>query len=196
MRVITHSEKDLIQKLKNGDELSFRVIFDKYKNKLYSYALKLTKSEEFAEEVVLDVFLKIWLNRGKINPDLSFNAFLFKITKNASLNFIKKAALDKALKKQLRNYFDEIHNETENAIISADYDRSFNKAIENLPPQQQMVFKMHRVDGKTHAEIADYLKLSKGTVRNYMMLALANVKRYLNVYGDKILLLICLYSGE
>lgn len=196
MLIIPENEKVLIQQMINNDELAFKIIFDRYKNKLYNYSLGLTKSEEQAEEIVHDVFLKVWLNREKINPDLSFNAFLYKITKNASINFIKKAAFDNALKKRLRNYFDKIHNETENAIISADYDHIFKKAIENLPPQQKLVFRMSRVDGKTHAEIADTLNLSKGTVRNYMMLAIASVKRFLNVYGEMLFVLFYLVFAE
>lgn len=181
-------EKTLVQKLISGDESAFKAIFDCYKNKLYSFSLKITKSEDLAEEIVHDVFLKIWTGRDRINTEMSFDAYLFKITKNASLNFLKKAAADKALKRKLFAFLENIDHHTEYSIISSDDEHFLTKAIETLPPQQQLVFKMSRMEGMTHTQIADILKISKGTVKNYIMLATARLSKQLNVYSDKTLL--------
>lgn len=181
-------EREIIERLILGDEVAFRRVFDHYKNRLYSFCLKLTKSEERAEEIVHDVFLKIWLQREKINPEFSFSAYIFKITKNLSLNFLRKTALDSALKRRLFLEIEKADQSTMDLLTSLDYEHSLQKAIEHLPPQQQTVFKMSRIDGYTHAEIAEKLNLAKGTVKNYMILAVENVSKYLNIKADKVLL--------
>jgi RNA polymerase sigma-70 factor (family 1) len=183
-------ERELIERLISGDEIAFRRVFDHYKNRLYSFCLKLTKSDERAEEIVHDVFLKVWLHREKINPELSFNAFVFKITKNLSLNFLRKAALDSALKRRLFLEIEKADQSTMNLLTSIDYEHSLQKAIEHLPPQQQIVFKMSRIEGYTHAEIAEKLHLAKGTVKNYMILAVENVSKFLNIKADKVLIIV------
>jgi RNA polymerase sigma-70 factor (family 1) len=183
-------ERGIIERLKLGDEAAFRLVFDHYRNRLYAFSLKLTKSQDFAEEIVHDVFLKVWLNRQKINPDLSFNAFLFKITKNLSINFLKKAALDQAIRRSLVLEANKEDYSTIDALTSADYEASLEKAINHLPPQQQKVFRMSRIEGYTHAEIAEQLRLTKGTVKNYMILAIESISKFLKINADKVLLVI------
>jgi RNA polymerase sigma-70 factor (family 1) len=188
-------EQSLVRKMVLGDDFAFKVLFEKYKNPLYNFSLKLTKSEELAEEIVHDVFLKIWNLRGKINPELSFQALIYKITKNESLNFLKKAASDLSLKRHLLLYFEKFHNETEDYVIFSDYEDIALKAIKLLPPQQQLVYKLSRLDGKTHEEISEELQLSKGTVKNHMGLALKFIKKYLSLHTDivpSILLAFCI----
>lgn len=177
-------EQSLVQKMVLGDEFAFKILFEKYKNPLYNFSLKLTKSEDLAEEIVHDVFLKVWRLKEQINPDLSFHALLYKITKNESLNFLKKAASDLSLKRRLLLYFEKFHNETEDYVIYSDYEDIAMKAIRLLPPQQQLVYKLSRLDGKSHEEISEELQLSKGTVKNHMGLALKFIKKYLSLHTD------------
>ena len=184
-RLINKSEeKLLVQKMVLGEEFAFKVLFENYKDVLFNYSLKLTKSEDLAEEIVHDVFLKIWKQRAKVNPELSFQALIFKITRNESLNFLKRAASDLSLKRKLMVYFQKFHNETEDYVVYADYEGITLKAVELLPPQQQLVFKMSRIEGKSHEEISEELRLSKGTVKNHMGLALRFIKKYLSLHTD------------
>jgi RNA polymerase sigma-70 factor (family 1) len=179
-----NEEKALVTLLGQGDENAFRILFEKYKNPLYHYSFRLTKSEELAQEIVHDVFLKIWKQKEKINAERSFQALLFKITKNESLNFLKKAASDLSLRRKLLLYFERIHNDTEDSVVFSNYEEITSKAIQLLPPQQQLVYKMSRFEGKTHEEISEELRLSKGTVKNHMGLALRFLKKYLTVHTD------------
>jgi RNA polymerase sigma-70 factor (family 1) len=190
MARITVEERQLVQRLKDGDQDAFRLIFDLYKNKLYNFCLRFTKSQEWAEEIVQDVFIKVWTNRVQIDSDLSFNAYLFKISKNLSLNFLKRAQLDLVVKRKLLLNIEETENLTEDFLTDQEYGHLLEEAIERLPPQQQLVFKMSRVEGMSHAEIAKELNLSKGTVKNYIMLAVSNVCRFLNINADKVILIL------
>ncbi|HYG37043.1 MAG TPA: RNA polymerase sigma-70 factor [Cytophagales bacterium] len=189
-RTIANDEKAVVQKLILGDELAFKQLYDKYKNILYTFCYRITKSEEWAEEIVHDVFLKIWFDRENINSDLAFGGYVYRITKNASINFIKKASVDLKLKKQYLDQVEKFNNNAENFLLHTETDRLLKQAIEKLPPQQQTVFRMCRIEGLTHAEISDALNLSKGTVKNYMMIAMANLKKQLSLYTDKLMVVL------
>jgi RNA polymerase sigma-70 factor (family 1) len=181
-------EKALVQRLKAGDEVAFELIFELYKDRLYNFCLKFTKSPEWAEEIVQDVFVKVWINRNQIDTSLSFNAYLFKISKNLSLNFLKRAQLDLAIRRKLLLNIEETENFTEVSLLNEEYEHLLDEAIQRLPHQQQVVFKLSRIDGLTHSDIAKQLNLSKGTVKNYMMLAVTNVCRFLHISADKVIL--------
>jgi RNA polymerase sigma-70 factor (family 1) len=178
------ADKVLVRGIISGNESDFRVIYDRYRDKLYTYGLKITKSEEVAEEIIHQVFLKIWTHRENLNPELSFNALLYKITKNFALNFLEKASRSAALQQELYYYFDQQHNATEDEIIYDDYSQLAEKAIDLLPPQQKRIFHMHRVEGMTYKEIADALHLSKGTVKNHMLHSLKFLRKYLHTHTD------------
>ena len=168
-------------------------MYDRYRDKLYTYGLKITKSEEAAEEIVHQVFLKIWMHRENLNPDLSFNALLYKITKNFALNFLEKVSRSAALRQELYYYFDHLHTTTEDKIIYDDYIHLVEKAVDLLPPQRKRIFQMHRTEGMSYKEIAEVLHLSKGTVKNHMILSLKFLKKYLHTHTDFTFLYLCLY---
>ena len=189
----THTDKLLIQGIISGNASDFRVMYDRYRDKLYTYGLKITKSEEAAEEIVHQVFLKIWTYRENLNPDLSFNALLYKITKNFALNFLEKVSRSAALRQELYYYFDHLHTTTEDEIIYDDYIHLVEKAVDLLPPQRKRIFQMHRTEGMSYKEIAEALHLSKGTVKNHMILSLKFLKKYLHIHTDLTFLYLCLY---
>ncbi len=185
-------ERQLLRGVIAGSEADFRKIYDQYRNKLYTYGLKFTKDEDAAEEIVHLVFLKIWTGRTTINPDLCFNAYLFKITRHLALNYLKKLSQSECLKQKLYHYFDRFHTHTEDTVIYNDYTDLMAQAVDMLPPQRKRVFKMHRSDGMSYKEIAEELRLSKGTVKNHMILSLKFLRSYLSSHTDVTFLYVCL----
>ncbi len=194
MKRVETYEEELLNRIIDGDERAFAQLFDQYKDKLFAYGCKITKSEEVAEEIVQDVFLKIWTNREKINPELAFNSYLFKITKNLALNFLQQAARDQKHRDRLTNYFQQLpeRNATEDFLVSAEYQRMLTEAVAQLPPRRKLVFSMSRQEGMTHAEIAKALKLSPGTVKIHIIHAVKSIKDYLRIHADITFLLVCL----
>ncbi len=184
-------QQELLYRMKAGEEAAFRQIFDQYKDRLFTYCCKVTKSEVHAEEIVHDVFLKIWQLRHTIDPNLGIDAFLFTITKNLALNYLEKTAREHKGREQLKSYFQQLRhkNHTEDMIVSDEYQKLLKKAIELLPPQRKLVFRMSRFEGMSHAEIATALCLSPGTIKNHMIHALKFLKRYFQVHSDLTLLL-------
>lgn len=187
-------EEDLLHRVIRGDESAFAQLFDQYKDKLFAYCCKITKSEGIAEEIVHDVFLKIWINRKKINPQLAFDAYLFKMIKNRALNFLRQAARDQKSRERLTEYFRQLpeRSPTEDLMVSAEYQRVLTEAVARLPPRRKLVFRMSRQQGMTHAEIAEALKLSPGTVKLHIIHAVKSIKDYLRIHTDITFLLVCI----
>lgn len=177
-------ERTLVIHLIAGDEGAFRAIFDRYRDRLYGYCLKFTKSKEAAEEIVQDVFVKVWENRSSLNPDLSFNAYLYQITKNLAFNFLKKAASETLFKKRILPYLEVAHSRPEDDCLYRDYERLADKVIKLLPPQRQLIFQMSRQSGMSHDEIATSLGISKNTVKGQIVKASKTIRDYFRLHSD------------
>jgi len=103
LRILHHpqDEKNILLELIEGSEYAFEEIYRSYSPRLFGRLLKLVKIEAQAEEILQDVFLKIWINRRSIDPEKSFRSFLFKIAENKVYDFFRKVARDKNLESQL-----------------------------------------------------------------------------------------------
>ena len=174
------SGKVLMEKIKAGDQQAFQHLFDLYRDKLFSYSFRITKHEAGAEEIVQDVFMKIWTGRQQIDPSLNTNAYLYKITEHMAFNFLKKLARDKKLKEKVAAFFQDSHNQTEDTVIYHDYENLLQKAITSMPPQRKLIFEMSRKECLTHEEIAGQLNISRHTVRNQIIAAVQTIRQYLS----------------
>lgn len=177
-------EREIVEKVAKGDHQAFRIIFDEYKDVLYGYSYKLTKSNELAEEAVQEVFLKFWQNRRDLNADLSVKAYLYKITRNHLFNLLRNAAYDHKLKQQLFYNYQGAHYSTEDQLVYRDLETFKDKAIANLPPKMQLIFQMSRIQGLSHKEIAHQLGISQHTVKDQIVKALKSIKEYLRIHTD------------
>ena len=189
-------EKVLLYQMIEGDEHAFRLIFLQYKDRLYTYCLKFTKSICMAEEIVQDVFLKIWTNREAIDPEQSFDAYMFTISKHFALNYLEKTAREQKNIARLQDYFIRLQakNQTEEMMLSAEYEQLLTNAMELMPPRRKLIFRMSRVEGMSHAEIATALHLSRGTIKNHMILALKFLRRYVQLNSDITLLIFLVWE--
>ena len=178
------SEKLLVIELSKGNEKAFRGLYDKYRPDVYAYSLSLLKSSANAKEVVQEVFLKIWINRNTINPDLSFKSFVFTITRILSFNFLKKAANDKNLRDEIFNKSKISYNPIENKILEEEYEQMRRMAIDRLSPKRKLIFTMSREEEKSYQEISSELHISLNTVKNHMSKSLDSLRTFLEVNGN------------
>lgn len=178
------SEKLLVIELSKGNEKAFRSLYDKYRPDIYAYSHSLLKSSANAKEIVQEVFLKIWLNRNTIDPDLSFKSFVFTITRNLSFNFLKKAASDKKLRNEIFNKPQKSYNPIENQILEAEYEQMRRMAIDRLSPKRKLIFTMSREEDKSYQEISSELRISLSTVKNHMSKSLDTLRTYLEINGN------------
>ena len=178
-----HIDFILVTKLRVGDEASFEKLFEKYQNDIYIYALSLVKVKEYAQEILQDVFVQVWLKRATLKPELSFKSFVFTITKNRSFNFLVKASKEKRLQQEVFHYATIFHSQVDDYIINMEYELLRKMAVDNLPPKRRKIFEMSRIEGKSYKDISAELGITTQTVKNQMSKALSNITVYLKSYG-------------
>lgn len=191
----TYNEKLLVKQLLAGNEKAFRKLFDTYRNDLYKFSLSMVFSKPYAEEIVQDVFLNLWLKRETINPELSFKSYLFTITRNKTISFLKKAANNKKLREEIFYKSQKSVNPTECYMREEELKIIKKEALDLLPPRRRLIFEMSRNDGKSYEEIAGELGISPNTVRNQMSMALVTLREFLLNNRD-IALTLLLFSRD
>jgi RNA polymerase sigma-70 factor (family 1) len=174
-----HHENELLLKVAAGDEHAFRLLFTTYHQQLGTHIYRITNSTELAEEVVQDVFLKIWMTRETLSNIEDFKAYLFVISKNYALNCLKKLAKERVQIKQLEQSSIGLLNVEQDSGI---YYNLLDEAIDHLPPQQQKVYLLSRHNRLKYAEIADQLKLSRETVKKYLQIATTSITDYVRTH--------------
>jgi RNA polymerase sigma-70 factor (family 1) len=188
------SEYNLLQKLKKGDLKAYQQLYDRYHLQVYNWALKFVKIPAIAEDIVQDVFLKIWVIRERLNPQLSFPAFIYRICRNRAFSDLKKIAVSGKLTLDVMEQFRSLKESPEDLAIWNQYEVLLENAIRRLPKQRQKVFKLCRQGGKTYEEVAEELCISKNTVKEHMVMAVKNIREYFYQYGEVSFILIFFFS--
>lgn len=178
------SERILVERIICGDERAFQEMFYRYKDTLFAYCYRFTKSETLAEEIVHDVLVKVWSERESLDPAQSISGYLHTIARCRCLNFLKKAAADRRLKANILRHVAWQHTRTEDEVIFADLKRATEQVIRRLPEQQQHVYRLSREQFLSRAEIAAQLNISPHTVRNHMMQALKLLRKHFSLHTD------------
>ena len=169
-----------IVQLKKGDGKAFLELYHLYHKQVYYFSFCYLKSKEDAEELVQDVFVKIWEKRGELNEKLSFTNLLYTIAKNKILDIFRKRLHQEKYLKNLTYSADGSENTTDNDIAYSDLRNFSNKIIEQLPPRQKLIFEMSRHKGMSQKEIAEKLNISVKTVENQMGQALKFIRKALD----------------
>lgn len=187
------NDNNLVKLLQKGNVAAFDSLFEVYSQKLFGFALKYFKNESDAEELVQEVFVKVWENRQTLKSELSFKSYLFTI----ALNQIRKHFNKKAT--SLR-YLDSLQNEPEfsenQAVQENDYESALhqiNLIIEQMPPRRREIFMKSKLEGKSSKEIAAELNISAGTVDNQVSEALRFIRTRLKSENLALLLFAVLF---
>lgn len=160
-------------------ELHFTSIFKRHEYRLHTLALHLTKSDHYAKDIVQEVFLKLWQNRHSIQNIENMEAWLYRLTENKVIDFLRKAAADKRLRDALWINMQHIMNEPEEQISSKEYNQIIERAINHLPPQRKRIYMLSKEQGLNYRQIANYLNISTHTVKNQLFTALKGIKKLL-----------------
>jgi len=175
-----HIDTKLISRFRNGDMEAFRKIYDSYCEPLYRFAYSYLKDSFEAEEIVQDVFLKVWEKREEVDEQKSFKSYLYRITVNKVFNELKHRVVKQKYEQHALN-FDQITSETpESSIQFQELNKKLEHLLAQLPEQQRNIFIMSRWKGLSNAEIAENLSLSIRTVENQIYRAAKFIKLHLN----------------
>jgi RNA polymerase sigma-70 factor (ECF subfamily) len=138
--------------------------------------MTITHSKETAEEVVSDVFMKIWSNRKTLSTIENFHLYIYIVTKNLSINQLLKEKKKKTFSlDEIKIDVKNIYTDPEQLMITAEMQKRISAAVLALPPKCQLIFKLIREDGLKYREVAELLNLSLKTVENQMTIALKKI---------------------
>lgn len=168
-----------------GDEIAFRRLFDIYSPGLLRFSYSILKKKELAEEVVSDVFFKVWVHRSRLPEIENFKAYLFTSSRNTALNYLDKEKRNRAI--QLEDIevplqLDEICPESE--LISKELREAIAKAIDHLPERCKLIYSLAKIEQLKYKEIAKILDISVKTIDHQLTIAIKKIgeeiKRYLS----------------
>ena len=181
-----YNEQELLIQVSKGDEFAFRQLFNNYHGKLYSFILKITDSNETAEDTVHDVFLKLWLHKERLPEIQHLNAYLFKMAQNTAYNGLKRLAKRTLVITELEKGNDLESTNPDDKLVRKEVMQLIHNAVGKLTPQQKEVFKMSREEGLKQEDIAKRLNISIFTVKRHLTDALNHLRKEIgDSYGSK-----------
>jgi len=182
--ILIKQDKELVELLIGGSQEAFGELYARFRERLMYSCKQYMRYEADADDIVHDIFLKLWETRHFLNPELSFSGYLQTITRNYTM---KKFRHFDVHSRFVRNMFmngTDATNETEDTIIGNDYAKLLNELIERLPSKQKEVFRLNRIEGFTYKEISELLHISVENVRKHASLALKKIIELFEQYTD------------
>lgn len=172
--------------LSRGSKESLAFFHREYRSKVFHYCHKFVRDREVAQELCLDVFLKLWEKRSKLDTDRSVNGLLFKISRDYSLTYLRKVARSERLRKEfVENYILSVENcPVEEQIFMKEGMKIAKKAIDGLPPRCRQVFQLRYSEERSLKQIAEELNISINTVKKQLRKGTHIVKDYLRANAD------------
>lgn len=189
---VSKSNQELVLLIQMDDRIAFYNLYERYCRRLHGFVLRYIKQKEDAEEIVQEVFVKIWVSRNKIDAYSSFDAFLFTIAYNTTISLLRKRTNEKKYLEQIKAFqqpdnspdlIDEIHFNELNFQVQT--------LINELTPRQKEIFLLCREEGLTHEEIAKKLEISVNTVKKHMGNTIAFLKQ--QIYSNLLINLLFSY---
>ncbi len=171
-----------IEALQNGNHKAFEIVFLAYFDKVKYLLIGLLRSENDAEELAQDIFVKLWMNRQSINPNKSFNTYLYTITRNTALNYLKHKWVEENFKNSFSDADAEIGESSDEILFAKEISLLIEMAVYRMPPQRRRIYEMSRKKGISNNEIAKELDISKKTVENQLSLALREIRRIISTF--------------
>lgn len=173
----------VLQNLANDDKKALEELFNYYYPRLYHFSKTFLKLEEGIDDILQDVFIKIWNHRTNIHSSETFNPFIFTVTRNLLLNELRSRLNDQKLKEKVQKLsLPEEYNSYEKMEYS-ELKNMVDQIVSNLPEKQQEVFVLSRNQGLSHKEIAEKLEISTKTVEYHISQSTSTIKSKLKQMG-------------
>ena len=171
------TDKDCIQnivvRVREGNQDAFTRLYNMYWWKVYHFTQLYITSNAESEEIVQDVFIKLWNSRSSLDEKKSLEGYLFMITRNTLFNYNRKTINEESLELTLLGSMEEsMQYNIEDELVAADLQEFIDKLIEQMPAQRKKIFQMSREEGLSNADIAERLGISIKAVERAMTLAL------------------------
>ncbi|MEZ2444784.1 RNA polymerase sigma factor [Chitinophaga sp. RCC_12] len=172
----SYDEEKLVIQISEGDEEAFTRLFYHYGAIIHPIVLKIVKEEAAAEDVVAEVFLKLWINRKGLTAVSNLSGYIYRMATNFSINHLKR---NKTEAHVLQDMYLDVpgHDATADEQLTVqELRKSIHKAVDGLPGQRRRIYELSREKGLSRKEIADLLQISENTVKNQLRIALRHIQ--------------------
>ena len=170
--------KSLVLRVSQGDPVAFKELFETFSPRVYAFALRVTHSQSTAEELVQDVFMKIWVNRESLQRVDHFQSWIYTVSRNLAFNVLKRLAVEERAKTQLLKDLKHEVSEPDSPAVYHNYEHMLQNAVDRLSPQQKLVYALCHQEGLKYEEAAEKLHISRLTVKTHMQQALRNIRSH------------------
>lgn len=189
------NDADLAQQIKYGKKDAYQELFERYAPKIYNFSLSYLKNTADAEELVQDVFLKVWEKREILDAAQNVKAYIFKIAINSIYDFIRRRNIENAFNDFAKVNFSAASNNTWDTVIYKEMQSTISDLVKLMPEQRRRVFLLSKKKGLSNDEIAQKLELSKRTVENQLYRAIGFLKEQLKNHSAPAMLLFYIFYG-
>ena len=172
-------EKIQVKKLRDGDVKAFDYFYDRYSLPVYRKLLKMIKVEFVAEEILQTVFIKIWEKRYLIDPEKGLKAYIYQIAQNLVYDFYRNLAREDELQAQVRYAVKDVIQDAVANLLFKETHELLELAIEQLPEQQKIVFRLCKQEGRSYDEVGELLGISTSTINGHIVRATKKVKTFI-----------------
>jgi RNA polymerase sigma-70 factor, ECF subfamily len=180
--LIASYEKLLLGNIKNNDKASFSIVFTQYYKDLVTFSYGIVRNLNTAEEIVQDVFIKLWENRASLIIDRSLKSYLLKSVQNHSLNWLQHLKVQSRFVSYTRDHQLLSNNETENYILHSELEHNLQEALNKIPLEYARAFRMNRFENLSYPEIAQILGVSTRTIEVRISKALSFLRNELKEF--------------
>jgi RNA polymerase sigma-70 factor (ECF subfamily) len=175
----TSNEQFLAKLIAGGDAVAFRKVFDLYKERVFFFILGMVKTNAAAEEIVQEVFIKLWVAREGLAEVENLGIYISVIARNKTIDHLRRAASQKNMVDEIWQAINTAQNTTAEMVEANEFRRLVDEALHRLSQQKQKIFRLSRYEGFSHEEIAQQLHLSRSTVKNHLVETLKYLKCHL-----------------
>jgi RNA polymerase sigma-70 factor (family 1) len=170
-------ERSVFYREVSSEEEAFQNLYRLFYKPGIAFLMTIVKDREEAENMLQDVFMKIWLRKEKITLDISLKPYIFTSLKNIAFDYLKKMERDSQMKKTFLERMQEPYNqESVNEDVTV---KVVSSAIARLSEKRKMIIKLNIEDGKSYQEIAQIMQISKNTVKNQLIKAKQHLRNYI-----------------
>lgn len=173
-----HNEPELLQRLAKGDISAYKALYEFYWDQVYGMALHLTKSPEQSKDLAQDIFFKLWVHRERLSGVNELRNYLFIISRNAVWDYLRTQVFRESNREFLEQYMAYAQQSPQDIVEQKELDGAALAAIDQLPPQLRQVFRLSRVEGLSHEEIARRMNITPLSSKTYMVRALAFLRKH------------------
>lgn len=188
----SYTEKDLVHLVAEGNEEAFTRLFHLHQQYVFQTAMYYLKSVAGAEEVVQEVFIKIWQKRDQLTDIQYFEAWLLTLTKNHIIDHLRKLARESALMKAFPAQQPLQENTTDYKARERQYQQLLQQALQELSPRQREIYRLLKDEQLTYEQAGERLGLSSLTVKTHISRALQSIRAFLEKHGEVYVLLLLL----